>query len=508
MTFQKNLKEAVSNRFHGPNYHWWALAVTCLGTFMSAYDGGAVGISLPRIMTSFKTSLTMVSWVLLSYLLVTSALLLPTGRMGDIWGRKKIFSLGFAIFFTGSALCGLSQNQMQLILFRIFQALGAAMLQTSSFAIVTSVFPERDRGKALGYFASMAAVGITSGPAIGGLIVSTLGWRSIFFLNVPLGLIGTVLAQLILKDETFPEKSKKTLKHFDLPGACISAVAICGLLIGLTLGRQGNWFAYETCLSLGTAVAAMVIFPWFESRRAYPLVDMALFKNRTFSLNMIARFICFLGTSCTALLMPFFLQIILGFSAFKAGLLIAPVSLVYGIFSPISGWLANYIRTQILSSAGMGLMALAFYLLSRLDLSSDYPGVLGRFVLLGIGWSIFQTPNNTSIMDSVERNRFGITSGILAFVRQTGMALGVALGSTIVVASMFSTVGRVSIYSLKQDRGLLENTDALIAFSAGIGKAFWVVCLLCILGGVTTLLIGTTARDRGRHAQSSPPGDE
>jgi len=469
MSYLMKSKQAFYHTVHGPNHHWWALATTCLGSFMTTYDTGAVSISLPRVMTSFETSLTAVSWVLLAYLLTASALLLPAGRLGDIVGRKKIYQIGFIIFIIGSALCSLSQTHAQLIFFRILQAIGAAMIQTNSFAIVTAVFPERDRGKGLGFLSCVASIGITSGPAIGGLIVDTLGWRGIFFLNIPLGLTGAILAHLILQEKRVTKTTKKTFHHFDLAGACLAAVAICALLIGLSLGQEGHWLSLKTCFFMGTAALSMVVFPWFEARQINPLVDISLFKNRTFGLNNIARLICFLATSCNALLMPFFLQMVAGFSPFHAGLLIAPVSLFHAILSPIAGWLANYIRTQVLSSVGMAIMGLSLYSLSQLSLSSDYPSILGRLALLGLGYGIFQTPNNTSIMDSVDSGKFGITSGILAFVRQTGQALGVALASNVVVASMFSTVGKVSLYSLKRDRNLLEGKAALTAFADGIG---------------------------------------
>ncbi|MDP2644524.1 MAG: MFS transporter [Desulfobacterales bacterium] len=494
----QKLKEAVYHKIQGPNQHWWGLAVVCMGTFMSTYDTGAVSVSLPLVMISFKTGLTMVSWVLIAYLLVSSSLLLPAGYLADILGRKKIYNTGFIVFILGSTLCGLSQNQVQLIIFRSFQAVGAAMLQTSSFAIVTSAFPARDRGRGLGFLSSMAAIGITSGPAIGGFIADTFGWRGIFFLNVPLGLAGAVMTYLVLQEDVSPKPSSGLLQKFDLPGACISALAICSLLVGLTLGQRGNWSSFETLFFLGTGIAAMIIFPWYEAHRGNPLVDMALFKSRTFTVNNIARFICFLSTAATSLLMPFYLQVVLGFSPFQAGLLIAPISLIHAVLSPLSGWLANYIRTQVLSSCGMAIMALGLYLLSRLNLSYGVRDILLRLVLFGIGYGIFQTPNNTSIMDSVDRKMYGITSGIMAFVRQTGHALGAAMASAIVVTSMFSRVGSVSIYSLKRDRGLLADADALLAFAAGIGNAFLVVALLCSLGVVISLMRGKTVRDQGQ----------
>ena len=503
MGFQvMNIKKTFYKSVHGPKHHWWALSVTSLGAIITTYDTGAVNISLPQVMTSYQTNISTVSWVLLSYLLTTTSLLLPAGRLGDFIGRKKIYILGFIIFIAGSALCGISQSPWQLILFRILQGVGASMLQTNSFAIVAAVFPVRQRGKGLGFNSTLAAIGITSGPAIGGLIVHIVGWRGIFFLNIPVGLVGTVLAHLVLKEELVsPPPTEKHQRHFDLAGAGLASVGIVSLMIGLSLGQKGNWHSTNTLLFLGCAAFALAAFPWFESRRKHPLVDIKLFKNRTFVFNNVARLICFLATSSNSLLMPFFLQVISGYSPFKAGLFIAPLSVVFALISPISGWLTNYITTRILTSIGMAIMGLSLYSFSQLNPSSGYSDILGGLLLLGLGVGLFQTPNNTSVMDSVPKESFGIASGILALVRQTGHALGIAIASTIVVTSMYSTVGKISLYSIKRGARVLEQGDALAAFSDGIGKAFFFASLLCILGVIFSLIRGKTERDTGEHTR-------
>lgn len=468
---------------------------------MTTYDLGAVNISLPQIMTSYQTNISTVSWVLLSYLLTTTALLLPAGRLGDFIGRKKVYNLGFAIFVMGSALCLISQTPLQLIFFRVLQGVGASMLQTNSFAIVAAVFPEKERGKGLGFNSTMAAIGITAGPAIGGFIVHFVGWKGIFFLNIPVGLVGIVLGHLVLKEELVSPRLKKGERHFDLAGAVLVAVGMISLMIGLSLGREGNWSSAKTGLFLGGAALAIVVFPWFESRRMNPLVDIGLFKNRTFGFNNVARLMCFLSTSSYSLLMPFFLQVVKGYSPFRAGLLIAPVSLVFAAVSPVSGWLTNYIATRFLASIGMALMGLSFYSLSHLNPSSGYSALLGGFLLLGLGSGVFQTPNNTSVMDSVSKEQFGMASGILALVRQVGQALGIAIATTIVAASMFSTVGKVSLYSLKMGGRVLEQDGALAAFADGIGEAFFVASILCLVGAIFSFIRGKTARDEGKHAK-------
>ncbi|MDP2718558.1 MAG: MFS transporter [Dehalococcoidia bacterium] len=496
-----SFKEKFYARVHGPNHHWYVISVTALGTFMTTYDMGAVNISLPRIMASFHTSLTATSWVLLSFLLTTTIFLLPAGKLGDLIGRKKVYNIGFLIFITGSMLAGLSQGPTQLIIFRVIQGIGASMLQTNSFAIITAVFPDKERGKGLGIGSTMAAIGTTAGPAIGGLLVNALGWRGIFFLNVPVGLVGTVLAYLILQEKLVSTSPDKVGRNFDFPGAALAAVTMSSLLIGLSLGQQGNWSGWDTRLFLVIAAAGMIVFPIFESRRTNPLVDVRLFNNRTFGLNNAARLICFLSISSNILLMPFYLQIVLGFSPAKAGLMLVPMNVALALISPVAGWMANFISTRVLASSGMFLIGIAAFFLSWLSPTSGFAAILIPLIILGLGHGIFQTPNNTSVMDSVTRDKFGMASGILSLVRQTGQSLGIAIASTIVVASIYSTVGQVSLYSLKRSPELLQQGGALMAFSNGISHAYLFAAIVSGIGILCTLSRGKTERDKGIHAR-------
>ncbi|MBI4333844.1 MAG: MFS transporter [Chloroflexi bacterium] len=494
------IKESFYRTVHGPHHHWWAASVVAFGNFMNMYDLGAVNISLPQIMTSFQTSFTMTTWVLLAYLLTSTVLLLPAGRLADMIGRKKVYNLGSLIFVVGSALSGLSQNPAQLILFRVLQAAGISMIQTSSFAITSAVFPPKERGKGLGFSMTWVAIGATSGPSIGGLIAGSLGWRAIFFLNVPIGLIGAILGHLVLQEKLVSTPPEKVSQRFDAMGAWLSALAIGAFLVGMSFGQEGNWSAPETLISLGIAAAAMAAFLWLETRRTYALVDLGLFKNSTFAFNNTARFVFFLALSANILLTPFFLQVVQGHSPSRAGLIIAPQSIVLGFFSPVAGWLTNRISSRTLAAGGMGLIGLSFFFLSRLDPSSSTTDILLPLLLLGAGYGIFQTPNNTAVMDSIPKEKYGIASGILSLGRQAGQAIGVAMASTIVLATIFPAVGKVSLHSLKRDSTVLAQADAMNAFAAGITTAYLVGALLCAAGVIFCLMRAKTARDEGVHA--------
>ncbi len=491
------LKESFTAVVHGKNHHWWALAATSSGSFLNTYDLGAVSMSLPHIMDSFQTSITLASWVLLAQVLVSTVLLLPAGRLGDIIGRKKVYNLGFVIFTIGSLLCGLSQNLTELIIFRVFQALGSAMLQTSSFAIVSAVFPERDRGKGLGISSALVSIGTTAGPALGGIIIGLLGWRGIFFVNVPVGIVGTFLAHFILLEERVSIVQKGKSRNFDVVGSCLAAVAIGSLLAGLSLGQVGSWSSAGTISLLVVALIATVAFPVYESRHASPLVDVNLFKNRTFSLNILARFMLFVSVSMNVLLMPFYLQVVLGYSPAETGMLIAPISIAIGAMAPISGWLTNSVSTRYLSAFGMAVLGLGLFLTTRLGVTSGYADVLWRLILIGVGHGIFQTPNNTSIMDSVSRDKFGIASGLMALMRGVGRGIGTSIASIIVAIGLHETVGTVSLYDLKRGGASAIQGPILEAFSVSITNALLVASVLCIPTVIICLLRGKTARDLG-----------
>ncbi len=496
-----NAKDSFYRTVHGKNHHWWALLVTSLGSFMTTYDLGAVSMSLPHVMNTFKASLTLTSWVLLAQLLTAAALLLPASRLGDIVGRKKIYNLGFIVFIIGSFCSGISQNLTQLILFRILQASGGSMIQTNSFAIVTAVFPERDRGKGLGFSSALANIGVTAGPAIGGLIIGAVGWRGVFFLNVPVGIAGTILAHLILQEEKVSTPREKVTGGFDMAGSCLATIAVGSLLTGFSLGQDRGWSSTATLLFLGIALAAMAFFPWFESRRPNPLVDINLLKNRTFALNNISRLILFITVSGNLFLMPFFLQVVLGYSPAKTGMLIAPISILIGIVAPIAGWLTNIFPTRVLSAVGMTILGAGLFSTSCLAPSSQYHDVLWRLLLIGLGHGIFQTPNNTSIMDSVSRDKFGIASGLMALMREIGRAMGTSLASVIVVAGMYAAVGPFSLYDLGSKGGSQMQGPLLQAFAHSITAALLAASLLCIPGVILCLLRGKTARDEGMIAR-------
>jgi EmrB/QacA subfamily drug resistance transporter len=475
--------------FQSDSHHWWALGTVSIGIFMATLDASIVNISLPTIMADFKASLALSEWIILSYLLVITGLLLPFGRLADMTGRKKIFRLGFVLFSLGSGLCALSQNPAQLIFFRALQAIGAAMLMSNSFAIITAVFPPEKRGRALGIVGTVVATGFTVGPSLGGFLVTAFGWRSIFYINVPIGLGGIIMTTYILNEQLVsPTLGQK--KSFDFPGAALILIGLSALLLGLTTGQAGRWDTPLVIFELGLAALALTLVPIREARTAQPLIDLRLFNNRLFSFGNLAGFLSFLAISTNAFLMPFFLQLALGYSPFEAGLLMTPTALTIAVVAPISGWLSDRMDPRILSTLGLAVNSCALFWLSLLKAQSSYHDVLIRLILLGLGQGLFQSPNNSSVMGSVPRHSLGIAGGFLSMMRNIGQVVGIALAGSILAGTMVQGTGQASFQALHAAGSIARRAPVLAAFMRGNYLAYLVASLICFLGMWTSLVRG------------------
>lgn len=491
----------MRNNFQEQSHPWWALATVNIGTFMSTLDASIINITLPTIMADFRASLAVSEWVILSYLLVITGLLLPFGRLADMTGRKKVFRLGFIIFSLGSGLCALSRNPAQLIFFRALQAVGAAMLMSNSFAIITAVFPPQKRGRALGIVGTVVATGFTIGPSLGGFLVTTFGWRSIFFINIPVGLIGITMTTYILNERLIsPALGQK--KKFDFLGAGLIITGLSALLLGLTSGQSGQWSSPLVIFELVLAAVALPLVPIWEVRTPQPLIDLTLFNNRLFSFGNLAGFLSFLSISANAFLMPFFLQLALGYSPFQAGLMMTPTALTLAVVAPLSGWISDRVDPRILSTLGMAINSCALFWLSLLTAQSSYHDVLIRLILLGLGQGLFQSPNNSSVMGSVPRHSLGIAGGFLSMMRNIGQVVGVAMAGSILSATMVSITGHASLHALHTGDSAIQRANVLVAFMHGMSHAYMVACLICFLGMWTSMVRG---KPKSAVAEEPPP---
>ena len=408
-------------------HKWLVFLAIGIGTFMSALDGSVVNTILPVIRTFFQSDVAAVEWVVVIYLLVVSSLLLTFGRLGDLRGHKALYISGFLIFVAASALCGLAPSVWVLVLARGIQAIGAAMLFANSPAILTKAFPPQQRGQVLGLQATMTYLGLTAGPSLGGWLAQSFGWRAVFYINVPIGLIAFVLSLVFIQAEAHPESKGE---RFDLPGAVLFSAGLVALLFGLNQGGSLGWGSAIILTSLFAAVALLGVFLWVESRAPYPMLDLSLFQKRIFSAGAASALLNYICLYSVLFLMPFYLIQGLGLNPAQAGLLLTAQPVIMAIAAPISGSLSDRIGSRLLSTLGMGILALGLFLISRLGASSSHTSILIGLAVTGLGTGIFISPNTSALMGSAPRQRQGIASGILASARNVGMVLGVLVSST------------------------------------------------------------------------------
>lgn len=403
---------------------WWILASISFGTFISVVNGTIINVALPTISRTMNLGLSEVQWVVLTYLLTISATLLVAGRLADLVGRKRVYTGGFLVLMMGSLICGLAPNLPFLLGGRIIQALGAAMLMANGMAITTSTFPPEERGRALGIVGSVVAVGALIGPVLGGIIIDTLGWQWVFFINLPLGMLAFFTAFLLLPRDSLAHQQE----GFDYPGAFFFAGSIAVLLLALS----GNASPLRWWLAVG-GISIFLTFIWWERKQPHPLLDLELFHLPLFSTSLAAAFLAFLSMSALIFLGPFYLEEILGYAPYQVGLLMSPYPLMIAVVAPLSGWLSDRWGTVGLATGGLLINISGLLFLGFLGSKASYLDVALRLAVLGLGMGMFQSPNNSTVMGSVPFSKLGVAGGVNALVRNLGMIVG-----TTVVVLMFS----------------------------------------------------------------------
>jgi EmrB/QacA subfamily drug resistance transporter len=451
-----------------------------MATLIVTADTGQLSVALPVIITEFNADLTLASWIALVYALVTASLYLPCGRMSDLIGVGKLFLAGFVLYAVSSVAAGLSHSGAQLIVFRALQAAGSALIMANNFALVTALFPPQERGRAMGIAGgTISAMGYTLGPVLGGLLTHSFGWRSNFFVSASLACVGFTAARILLPSESF-SGSKNKKDAFDGAGAIAFALAISLLLFGLTSAQKSGWTARSVTLSVLAGIIALVYFLWWERRAAAPLLDLSLFRIPAFTLGNAARWISFIAMSINILLMPFFLQLILGLDPLRSGILIAPMPLAMALLAPVTGWMSERFLPERLCALGMAVTAVAFALLAIISPHTSVIEIVAWLFLLGLGMGLFQTPNNNLLMSSLPRARLGIGSSFLSIVRSLGYSVGAALAATI-VSAQWSGAGMPALADLKA-QAASGGAAAFASFLRGFSLAYWTAAALCFMG--------------------------
>ncbi len=482
-----------------PSYKWWAFLAVGVGTFTSVVDHGTVIVAMPTIADHFQTDLPTVQWVLVGYALTISALLMPMGRLSDIVGRKQVYIAGFVIFVIGAAVAGSSGNIKILVLARVLQGCGAAMTQSTAMAMLVSIFPAAERGKALGTHLSVVGVGAVAGPAMGGLLVS-LDWSWVFFINIPVGLVAIVTALIILDNRLFPRPSQRP--KFDWLGAALSVGALIALLMAITSGPRIGWESPAISAAAVAFVALLAAFIWWELRTPSPMLDVRLFRQRLFALGVTASFISFLGSTVIMFLMPFYIQSVRGYSPSQLGLIMVPNALAMIVVGPLSGRLSDRFGWRKFAIGGLIISTTGLFLLSRITETTPLAYVMGAMILQSAGLGIFNSPNNSAILSTVDQSRFGVVSALVQLVRNSANVTSIAVTTAIVTATMASMGYQPSLDAVSE----VGSEGVLGAFTSGLRTAYWVMGGLVLAAVGLSIVMSRQTKERPTEKIAEPHG--
>jgi len=408
-----------------PSAYWLVLATVCIGAFMSQLDASIVTMAFPTLQHTFHAPLSSVTWVGLSYLLVLIGLVTGVGRMADMVGRKLLYTYGFAVFIVGSALCGFAPDLPALIGFRVLQGAGAAMLQANSVAILVLAVPPDKLGRSIGIQGAAQALGLALGPTIGGLLLGLGGWRLIFLINVPAGLVGMVMARYLVPRS----RELQARTPFDWTGLALFVPAVGALLSAVSFGDSLGWTSPAILVLFAAAAVLGVAFVRREKRTTSPMLDLSLFRRVPFAAGISSGLLSYVVLFGVLFVVPFYLERALGLSPGRAGLLLGVMPVALGITAPLAGRLADRAGARRLTMAGMAVVAVALGLLAVAH--GSLAVVTVELVVLGVGLGTFTPPNNAAIMGSVPRAQAGVASGVLNTTRGLGTAMGLALTSLV-----------------------------------------------------------------------------
>jgi EmrB/QacA subfamily drug resistance transporter len=463
--------------FAEENKKWWTLVAVAFGLFMIMLDNTVVNVALPAIGRDLKISISQLEWIVTGYALVFAALLITGGKLADMFGRRKIFVIGLVIFSASSLACGLAPNAGFLIGARCAQGIGAALMNPATLSIITATFPPRQRGQAIGIWAGVSALALAIGPLVGGLIVDHVGWNWIFFLNVPIGVLGIVVSQLVIKEsrDTSHEQS------IDLPGLLTSGLSLFALSYALIEGNRHGWASAEILGLFAAAAVLLVAFIVLESRQRLPMLDLSLFKIGSFVGANVVALLVSLGMFGVFFFVSLYVQNILGYSPTKAGAIFLPMTLLIILIAPVAGKASDRIGGRWLMGGGMTLLGISLLLYQRLGLHSNFWTLLPALILGGIGMALTMSPMTSVAMASVPVDKAGVGSGVLNSFRQMGGALGIALMGAI-VASYTKAPAR----SPQGPQQFVDGLHAALLVSAGIAFAAALVAIVLVRVSPTT----------------------
>jgi len=431
-----------------------ALLVSALSSFLAPFMGASTNVALPAIGRDFAMDAVLLGWVATSYLLAAAMFLVPLGKMADIHGRKRIFAWGVLVYTLASLLCALAPSAAWFIGFRGLQGIGSALIFGTSVAILTSVFPPGERGRALGITVATTYLGLSLGPVLGGFLTGLLGWRSIFLINIPFGVLILPLALWKLKGEWAEAKGER----FDLAGSIVYSLSLLALMVGFSRlpGSLGVWLTLA-------GIVGIALFVGWEMKVESPVLNVNLFRNSTvFAFSNLAALINYSATTAVGFLLSLYLQHIKGLSPQNAGLILVAQPIVMAILSPVAGRLSDRIESRTIASTGMGLTVVGLLLLTALNEQTAIGFIVFSLILLGCGFGLFSSPNTNAVMSSVEKRSYGVASAIVGTMRLTGQTL--SLGIATLIFAVY--IGKAQITPENHPLFLTSARTAFIIFAA------------------------------------------
>jgi EmrB/QacA subfamily drug resistance transporter len=450
------------------NRAWWTLAGSCMGLFVLMLDSTVINVALPDIARELGATTAGLQWVMNAYLLVLAAFVVSAGRLGDILGRRRVFLIGMATFAGGSVVAGMADAEEVLVAGRVLQGLGGAALLGLSLAIVSTVFADGDRARALGIWTGVSALALGLGPLVGGALVEAVSWRWLFWLNLPFCLLGVVLVLASTdeqRDETAPPR-------IDVPGVLTVGGGLAAIVIALVQGKVWGWTSAATVGLFAAGVALLVAFWFVEHRVRSPIVEFDLFRNGPYFGASAAGFSlvgCYWGMM---FLQPQYLQTHLGYSALEAGVLILPVTAPMIVISPLGGRLAALFGVRALMTVGMALGTAGLIVLTQVEASSGYGLLFGGYLLFGIALGCVYAPMSTAAMTAMPKAKAGIAAGVLAMNR--------------VMAGAITLAAAGAVYQAVLDEDRYPGSGEPAAFAPALADAMWLLVGLCAVGTVLT----------------------
>ena len=456
-----------------------------LGILMSTIDASVVNIALPTLVKVFDTSFARIELVTVSYLLILSAFVLGASRLGDMFGKKRPYLFGLIVFTIGSLLCGLAGSENALIGFRVLQGCGAVFLTGLGAAIVTEVFPDSQRGQALGIVSALAAIGLAIGPSAGGLLLGFFGWRSIFLVNVPIGIFATYIVFRYVPESVNTQPDAR----FDWVGTMMAVIVLGCFVIGMTLGQEQGFTSAWSLGLLAFFAIGLCAFIFAESRIKQPMLDLSIFRNLEVSASLLACVLMLAVNAGLLFLIPFFLESVLQYSAGQAGLLLCISPVISGLVSPFAGRLSDQLGARSISLAGLSLMLAGVLAIGTFDAQLTPWGYLLRVLPLGLGYGVFQSPNNSIVFGGVPNSRLSIASGLLSLARSLGQTAGIPILGAVFALRVASQAQTVSLSDLSD----VPSKSVISGFEGGC----YVAAALVIAAIVTT---GWASWQGGRRA--------